>query len=272
MQASWNKYGEDNFSWYILEKCDSPLLQEREKFYINIYKSNNNKYGYNMTKGGDGILDLNDESRRLIKTSLSKYPVVQLSLDGNFIAEYINSYEASRQILGHKDGHEIIRRCCKKQYLFAYGYIWIYKKDYDSSTKYTYDNTNGIKQEVVQLDRSLNLVNFHPSIIEASLNVFGSKKQASNIDSCINKSNHRHSCGGYVWLRKSEYDKHGTKYVKPVKITRIIGQYDKEMNLIQKFYSVEEAAKYIGNKNKYFIDSCCRGRFKSAYGYIWKYL
>ena len=272
LQTSWNKYGEDKFSWYILEECDLQLLQDREKFYINKYKSYSNKYGYNMTKGGDGILDLREESRTRIKNALSKHPVIQLSLDGKYISEYINSYEASRQILGHKEGHEIIRRCCENQYLSAYGYIWVYKENYNPSKKYMYDNTNGVKQEVVQLDGNLNFINLYSSIVDASLSVFGSKNQAGNISQCINKSNNKHSCGGYIWLKKSEYDEYGTKYVEPLPLNKPIGQYDKEMNFIRKFNSSKEASEFLGNKNKYFIESCCKGNYKFAYGFIWKYL
>lgn len=30
LQNAWNKYGEDNFDYYIVEKCNIELLEERE--------------------------------------------------------------------------------------------------------------------------------------------------------------------------------------------------------------------------------------------------
>ena len=39
-----------NFTFELLEKCDKPMLNEREKYYIGFYQSN--LYGYNLTKGG----------------------------------------------------------------------------------------------------------------------------------------------------------------------------------------------------------------------------
>ena len=51
-----------------------------------------------------------------------------------------------------------------------------------------------------------------------------------------------------------------------------VAQYDKEMNFIRKFNSSKEASEFLGNKNKYFIESCCKGNYKFAYGFIWKYL
>lgn len=35
LQKSWNKYGEDNFEFEILEKCNKSLCIEREQFYID---------------------------------------------------------------------------------------------------------------------------------------------------------------------------------------------------------------------------------------------
>lgn len=47
------KHGITNFSFQIIEE-NIPIekLNEKEMFYINEYKSNNSKYGYNLTKGG----------------------------------------------------------------------------------------------------------------------------------------------------------------------------------------------------------------------------
>lgn len=48
------KYGIDNFKLEIIEECEEEKLNEKEIYWINFYKSNNSKYGYNMTQGGDG--------------------------------------------------------------------------------------------------------------------------------------------------------------------------------------------------------------------------
>ena len=49
------KYGKDNFSVELLEKCDSlDALNEKEKYYIEYYNSQNLTIGYNISFGGDG--------------------------------------------------------------------------------------------------------------------------------------------------------------------------------------------------------------------------
>lgn len=51
LQNAYNKYGEDNFVFNILCKCDFNELDDKEIFYIKQYDSYNN--GYNLTQGGD---------------------------------------------------------------------------------------------------------------------------------------------------------------------------------------------------------------------------
>ncbi len=47
-QNEWNKYGEQNFEFSILEECAKDKLLEIEQLYIDKYKSLNRKFGYNM--------------------------------------------------------------------------------------------------------------------------------------------------------------------------------------------------------------------------------
>lgn len=48
--------------------------------------------------------------------------------------------------------------------------------------------------------------------------------------------------------------------------------YDKQGNLLERFQSAREAAKYLGKESKNVgINYCLNGKTKTAYGYIWKY-
>lgn len=49
LYAAMAQYGIWNFSWEILELCQETELNEKEKFYIELYNSYN--YGYNSTTG-----------------------------------------------------------------------------------------------------------------------------------------------------------------------------------------------------------------------------
>ena len=56
LQDSYNKYGLENFVIYLIEECDKIKLKEREIYYIQYFDSSNKEIGYNLTKGGDGIV------------------------------------------------------------------------------------------------------------------------------------------------------------------------------------------------------------------------
>jgi group I intron endonuclease len=58
---SWHKYGNNNFKLSILEKCSCELLNEREKYWIEKFKTFGyyGKYGYNKTPGGEGYCGAN---------------------------------------------------------------------------------------------------------------------------------------------------------------------------------------------------------------------
>jgi group I intron endonuclease len=53
---SIRKYGWENFIWGIIEECEVNLLNEREKYWIQYYKTHIYEYGYNTELGGtDGV-------------------------------------------------------------------------------------------------------------------------------------------------------------------------------------------------------------------------
>jgi group I intron endonuclease len=49
-----NHYGKENFKIELIEQCERENENEREKYWIKTLNSNNKKFGYNMTEGGDG--------------------------------------------------------------------------------------------------------------------------------------------------------------------------------------------------------------------------
>lgn len=53
LQFAWDKYGEENFEFSILELCNESLLSERECYYIKVYQSMSHQHGYNLTPGGE---------------------------------------------------------------------------------------------------------------------------------------------------------------------------------------------------------------------------
>lgn len=52
LQNAWNKYGQENFIFQLVEICDVDILNEREQFYISLFMSDDSRFGYNLTSGG----------------------------------------------------------------------------------------------------------------------------------------------------------------------------------------------------------------------------
>ena len=62
------KYGIDNFSFEVIEECTTDLLNDKEIYYIALYKSNDNSLGYNQNTGGQ----LNSHNLKLTDDDVSK--------------------------------------------------------------------------------------------------------------------------------------------------------------------------------------------------------
>lgn len=68
LQSAFNKYGEDNFEWKVLEICKKEELLKREQHFMDYYNSTNRDCGYNLSLKSDKII-LNNETREKIGKS-----------------------------------------------------------------------------------------------------------------------------------------------------------------------------------------------------------
>jgi group I intron endonuclease len=48
LQNAWNKYGEDSFKWFIVEKCTAEELKQREQWWIDFLRAADPRYGFNL--------------------------------------------------------------------------------------------------------------------------------------------------------------------------------------------------------------------------------
>lgn len=75
LQASYNKYGKDNFTFEIIEECNEEELDEKERYYIAFYQTLLPQYGYNLESGGrrKGIVSREEVGKR-ISAALKNVP------------------------------------------------------------------------------------------------------------------------------------------------------------------------------------------------------
>ena len=134
-------------------------LSNKEIFYIQKYDSFYN--GYNMTLGGEtgcGQHQLKGKDNPLSK------PICQLTYSGELVKIWYSLNE-----IKENTNYNIpnIKKTCKGINSNSYGYLWIYKSDYDSNNTHTWKPSNNYKS-VVLLDDNGQILNEFISIKEAS--------------------------------------------------------------------------------------------------------
>lgn len=75
----------------------------------------------------------------------TKPRVIQISLEGDYIAEHENIGKACVAVGRNSKFHSTIKICCEKNHRTAYGFKWMYKEDYDKLKAESIENE---KEEV----------------------------------------------------------------------------------------------------------------------------
>lgn len=71
LQSAWEKYGEDNFLFEVIEECDQSVLLEREGHWIEHHRTWEREFGYNFTRIIDGKQIFSEETRKKLSESIS---------------------------------------------------------------------------------------------------------------------------------------------------------------------------------------------------------
>ena len=259
-----NKYGWDNFIHILikdnLSKDEATTL---EKLFIKHLKSDNPKYGYNLSKGGEATFlgqHHSEQAKKKISETFS-LPVSQYDINGNLIKEWNSMIKAEKEL--KNVDRSSIAKCCKGVYKTSKGFVWRYKGE--PFDKYTLKNAPSPKRKKVkQFSINGELIKIWDSITEAALQL---NLSTSTISRCCNGHIGRKTYGGYVWRYINDsFDKYS---VYNERHTSII-QYDLNYNYINNYSTIAEASRKTGiSPNN--ICTCCLGNTKTAGGFIWKY-
>ena len=226
------KYGENNFTFEILEECANEELNEKEKFYIILYQSYITEKGYNLTFGGEGNVRVDREQvKQLWEQGLACCDIAKkINSTSDTVCMIVKEYYPN-------SAKEIKRRSNNNVKLFH-------------------------EKPILQYDENGILVNHFSSIKEAS-DIYG-----SNISRAISDKIKAH---GYYWCLDDGTDyisdilkqpKNGEKRYKKV------SQYDLNNNYITTYTSLKEATNTVKVSH---IGDVCNGKRKSAGGYLWKW-
>lgn len=186
-------------------------------------------------------------------------PILQYSLDGEFIKEFKNKRDAEK-ILNLK--RDCITRALKSNNLSsAGGYLWFYKGNLPKIiNKYKLSFT----KEISQYDLNGNFIQKFNSIKEASkkLNICD-----VTIISCAKGKFSQ--AGGYIWYYSNNLPNNIKPYKKKIYGIPVL-KFSINNELLDEYPSIKTASEH--NKISWDVISYnLKGKTKTAGGFIWKY-
>lgn len=245
LQNAWNKYGEDNFDFTVLEMCPLKDLDEKEIYWINFYDCFNN--GYNLAEGGlgcRGYKHTEEELQKMREAQTKTPPVLQYTLEGEFVKEWFSASTASKA-LGYNNATNI-RLCCRKENgtKQSHGYIWVYKGD-EHDMSYYFSGYEKDTKKVFQFNLKGELIREWKGVPEI-IKEYPEYNPHSIQSMCNgNKAKTRY---GYIWLyedclnnlercmSKSKTEKLKCKIIKKDKDGNIVKIYNNIDDVIEEGY------------------------------------
>jgi len=261
----------------IIKECDISDVNFWEKHYISEYKSKFNIL--NMTEGGDGLQNPNDEVRRKIgekskgrildentrrKISEKNYnntgnKIICYDKDKNIVGYYRNSRRASEFLkVGYKNISKILNG--KEYFIKGYTFFLEGEEEIEKKIEERLSKTIEFSKKFYRISESGDIKEYD-NLIKASQDNDCNYK---NIWLCLN--NQRKTCNGFAWSYESIFD---LKYFK--KNTNAKKCRLKSSGEILLFESLEEATKFTG-LNKSTICNYLKNKIKPSNGDIWDYV
>lgn len=79
LQSAFNRYGEENFEFTVLESCDEAVVLDREKHYMSVFNVLDDNFGYNLAPepyaGSRGFKWTQESKSKLSNTLIEQYAI-----------------------------------------------------------------------------------------------------------------------------------------------------------------------------------------------------
>lgn len=262
------KYGIENFDVTIICSTDFAHLNELEQYYIKKYRTFFKDGGYNLTFGGDGSAGSGACSK----------PILQYTLSGELIKEWPSIKTAAESL---KLSRGNISNCCNGvKFKQVGGFVWRYRIE-------GFDNK-------IDIDLSFNTLCEPVSVCKYSIEgdfieeypsaSIAAKENALSVTTVLNSCKKINRLPKrFIWRYKWDcLDKQDVpKYEKNIPsrsnieklrkaVSKVTQQYSLDGQLVREYPSAVTAASEVGLHYD-SIYKACRGKFKTAGGFIWKY-
>lgn len=110
LQNSWNRYGEDNFEFSVVEYCELDDLNDKERYWISRYNSMCSVYGYNNESGG-GVDKITKNRKRIF----------QYNKEG-----LIRTFDGLKTSRKYGFSPKSVEKCCRNKKRLYKGFIFSY--------------------------------------------------------------------------------------------------------------------------------------------------
>ena len=237
MYRAMRKHGIENFSFNIIEDIQDSMLDEREIYWIAYYNSYYS--GYNLTMGGGGFSYIEESEKIKVRKLWDeghpfKFICGSVDMSPTSVQKVLLDYSNYTQEESKRRGYQITRE----------------------------------HRPVAQYDIDGNFIAIHPLITEAA-KMYGVHRE--NIWNACNYHNRR--VAGYMWRY---VDKNGNcpEKIEPFRYRgqKSIGLFDKNDGSLVAIYPSVTAVYEATGFDKTNIVAVCRGRKRSCYGFIFKYM
>ena len=266
------KYGFSNMQHEIIaEHLTKEEAYSFEETLIKELQTTNPEYGYNMT-AGRGHLNMSnikniidyDPSKRIKKVEIPKETENSLFFIKNNNPNFEN-FEIWKPVVGYEDFYEVSNlgrvRSFDRYVKLGGRYnsdTLILKKGKILSER---DNGHGYKAVHLTVKRITKDKYVHRLVAQAFLDNPDNLPEVNHKD-----ENPANNCLDNLEWCTSQYNDLYGNHTKS--ISKPVIMYDLQMNYIDEFESISEAEEITGISG---VGAVCRGKRKTAGGYIWKY-
>lgn len=233
LQKAWNKYGEECFTFEILEECPIELLNEKEIYWIDYYKTYINYNGYNLTFGGESGTTLEPETIQKIISlyNNNKLTATQISNELKLHIKTVQKYLKNADDVG----------LCE--------YDSILDGHKNSMKKIVCLNTKEIFESTAEAERKYGIIGIYENLSH-KVKYTGKDENGTPL----------------FWMYYDEYTKFSEEEIN-IYVSEMLIQFDYRivcLNTGEIFNNYKDANKFAGLKGKQSITSCCNNRRKHS--------
>lgn len=195
LQQAIRKYGQENFSFIILEECDVNETAQRERYYIQYYNTLANiGYGYNQTLETECSL----RDKNIIDKSIERSGIkcALVDKDNNILQKFRSYHEAARLVLNINEASCIREVCDGKMYSIK-GHI--FRRLNETGVEVPRNQTHERRTAImgISIMDSTDIV-YYESISEAARQENVSR---SSLSKCVNGSTRYSKVKNRIWRK-----------------------------------------------------------------------